>query len=144
MRFPNETLYFVVRFKATANRWRTSSELIPRDNQSDTNPSKFRLLFAQLAQALLFTLRNEGLCQGRPHRNPTVSTHLNSQPWFSSPMNSCYSLRAPQFPISRSHPWNGSHRNTKKSISTAKSARTPTPNCSFSLSNVLRPRFHRV
>ena len=79
MRFPNETLYFVVRFKATANRWRTSSELIPRDNQSDTNPSKFRLLFAQLAQALLFTLRNEGLCQGRPHRNPTVSTHLNSQ-----------------------------------------------------------------
>src|SRR6185295_7711989 len=43
----------------------------------------------------------------------------------------CYAAQVAELFSKEPQPWNGSPRSTKKSISTAKSARTPTPNSNF-------------
>jgi hypothetical protein len=84
---------------------------------------------------LLFASRRRSGATGRQCSSRRV-TRRHKTKQFSSrtiffPQKPCYCLWAATFRFSRSLPWNGQHHSTRKSISIAKSARTPTLNSSL-------------
>ena len=139
MQFTNETLHCVVLFAVPI-----------RDERTDGDGRSSVTTATRTSVAFVCHSPSSGVAQACARTARTAihprSTHARvcrcAKTHSFSPTKPCYHFWVFTFPISRSQPWNGPHRSTKRSISIAKSARTLTPNSSLEI-DFLRPRFRR-